>query len=325
MPEPGENEDKDKFISRCIPMVMEEGTAKDNEQAFAMCNSMWEQHEKKQTEKTMLDMKAIINALKVGARHSQRDARALQDIHDAAITLGAMCPPPVEDTTSFNLADEMAGEKTTISYGGEIKSLGDGKLGGYLVRFSSELDPDLEDDFFAKDTDFDMDFPGLATVYFNHGVDPKIKQRKLGKAKLKLDEFGIWAETILQERDEYEKFLINLAKEGKLGWSSGTASHLIERESVGKAFKITRWPLGLDASLTHTPAEPRNTVIPLKSFMSDLQVQTDKPKETVETEQYSVPASKDKTETAQLIRINIIGVQDGTDRGQVSRTDDVRS
>jgi len=287
---------------------------------------MWEEHANKKIVDWILDKLRGDSAVKVGARHSQRDARALQDIHDAAITLGAMCPPPVEDTTSFNLADEMAGEKTTISYGGMVKSLGDGKLGGYLVRFSGELDPDLEDDFFAKDTDFDMDFPGQATVYFNHGVDSKLKQRKFGKAKLKLDEFGIWAETILKERDEYEKFLINLAKEGKLGWSSGTASHLIEREPIGKAFKITRWPLGLDASLTHTPAEPRNTVIPLKSFMSDLQVQTDKPKEKVETEPYSVPASKDKTETAHFIRINLIGSnQDGTDRGQVSRTDDDRS
>ena len=60
-----------------------------------------------------------------------------------------------------------------------------------------------------------------------------------------------------------------LAESGKLGWSSGTASHLVMREQDGAAHRVKRWPLGLDASLTHTPAEPRNSVMPLKS-LSDL-------------------------------------------------------
>ncbi len=44
MPTPTEGESQDDYISRCIPMVMEEGTAKDAEQAAAICHSMWEQH-----------------------------------------------------------------------------------------------------------------------------------------------------------------------------------------------------------------------------------------------------------------------------------------
>jgi len=41
MPSPQPNEDKDDFIQRCIPMVIEEGTAEDGAQAAAICNSMW--------------------------------------------------------------------------------------------------------------------------------------------------------------------------------------------------------------------------------------------------------------------------------------------
>lgn len=160
-------------------------------------------------------------------------------------------------------------ENTLVSFGDSIKSLGDGKFGGYLVRFSSESDPDLTDEYFTSDTDYDIDLPAKSTVYFNHGMDSVLKRRKLGRADLKKDDVGIWAEFILQERDDYEKKLIELASAGKLGWSSGTASHLVERE--GK--HITRWPLGLDASITHTPAEPRNTVISLKSLMSVQSVQ----------------------------------------------------
>ena len=48
MPTPDKGEEKDKYISRCIPIVINEGTAKDSSQAAAICHSMWEQHQKKQ-------------------------------------------------------------------------------------------------------------------------------------------------------------------------------------------------------------------------------------------------------------------------------------
>ncbi|MFW6174054.1 MAG: hypothetical protein ACOC5T_09945 [Elusimicrobiota bacterium] len=42
MPEPREDESKDKFIKRCIPYVINEGTAKDGSQARAICESIWD-------------------------------------------------------------------------------------------------------------------------------------------------------------------------------------------------------------------------------------------------------------------------------------------
>ena len=48
MPTPGKDESKDDFISRCIPIVIREGTAKDKAQAAAICFSMWKEHLKKQ-------------------------------------------------------------------------------------------------------------------------------------------------------------------------------------------------------------------------------------------------------------------------------------
>lgn len=44
MPTPNPDEMQEQFISRCIPMVIEEGTAADPTQANAICNSMWEKH-----------------------------------------------------------------------------------------------------------------------------------------------------------------------------------------------------------------------------------------------------------------------------------------
>ena len=42
MPTPEPGEEKDKFMARCIPMVMEDGTAADNDQAVAICMSKFE-------------------------------------------------------------------------------------------------------------------------------------------------------------------------------------------------------------------------------------------------------------------------------------------
>lgn len=152
-----------------------------------------------------------------------------------------------------------------VMHGGTVKALGNGKVGGYLVTFSGPDDPDLDGDFFTKDTDFSENETSL--VFYQHGLDGKLKRRVLDpKATLKKDEFGVWVEAQLQLRDEYERFIYQRAKEGKQGWSSGTASHLVEREPVGKAHWIKSWPLGLDASLTPTPAEPKNVALSLKSL-----------------------------------------------------------
>lgn len=164
--------------------------------------------------------------------------------------------------------------------GDAVKSLSNGKVGGYLVRFSSADDPDLAGDFFTSDTDFDLDFDengyAKSTTYWNHGLDPALKKRTLQATTLKKDEFGIWAETILQESDQYENFILGLSQKGRIRYSSGVPGHLVERQPVGKAFFVKRWPLGKDASLTHTPAEPRNFVLPLKSLpISDLEPESE--------------------------------------------------
>jgi len=46
MPTPRKGEKKSKFVGRCIPIVMDEGTAKDNKQATAICYSMWDEAKK---------------------------------------------------------------------------------------------------------------------------------------------------------------------------------------------------------------------------------------------------------------------------------------
>jgi HK97 family phage major capsid protein len=166
----------------------------------------------------------------------------------------------VEEYVEVKLSDFVA------ACGSEVKALGDGKLAGYLVTFGDENTPDLSPtrDFFQKDTNFGIAKQSI--ILYNHALDEALGDRRLGVGTLKTDDVGVWVETQLQMRDAYEQAIYRLAEMGKLGWSSGTAPHLVKRKKVGKAHKILSWPLGLDASLTPMPADWRNEVVAVKTL-----------------------------------------------------------
>jgi phage head maturation protease len=132
---------------------------------------------------------------------------------------------------------------------------------GYLVRFGNASDTDLEKDYFTKDTDFGMEFVDGSEhklgLYYNHGMDKLLGTKKIGYGSIKMTDKGLWYEAQLDMADEYAKMIFDLAKSGKLGFSSGAASHMVERMPVGKSFEIKRWNLA-EASLTPQPAESRN-------------------------------------------------------------------
>lgn len=157
-------------------------------------------------------------------------------------------------------------DDTLVFFGGEVKALGDGKVGGFLIVHSTHADPDLQGDFFNAKTDYG---PHRQTpILYDHGFDTKVRARTIGMGALDVQDAGVWLEGQLNLRDEYEKSIYQMVEAGKLGWSSGTASHLVEREARGKSYHVKTWPLGLDASLTPTPAEPRTSAVPLKSLAS---------------------------------------------------------
>jgi HK97 family phage major capsid protein len=200
--------------------------------------------------------------IKVGARNSRRDAERLQQIHDYAVDNGAMCEP------MKNIDPD-----ALMYFGDTVKALGEGKIGGYLVKHSGSTDPDLTADYFDASTDIHA--PEALPVLYQHGFDTKIGKRVIGKAKTGRDDVGLWIEAQLDMRDEYEKAVYALAEKGKLGWSSGALSHLVEREPVGKSMHIKTWFIG-EASLTPTPAEPRANVIPIKSLITPEAASADK-------------------------------------------------
>lgn len=157
--------------------------------------------------------------------------------------------------------------ETLVAFGNTVKALGDGKVGGYLVRFSTDADPDLTGEFFTAQTYFGPRDGDGADTLFHHGMPVKsgleaLADRLLKPLKTRKDEVGVWAETVLDMADEYEKTIYQLVEAGKLGWSSGAPGHMVRKLETGE---ITRWPIA-EGSLTPTPAEPRNRVLSLKAL-----------------------------------------------------------
>ena len=169
---------------------------------------------------------------------------------------------------------------TLISFGAEVKALDDaGKIGGYLVRYTDADSPDLTEDYFDGLTDFGE--PNKLPILYNHGFDKHIGKKRLGTGTVTKEDAGLWMEAQLDMANEYQKKVFELVKLGKLGYSSGAAAHTVEREAVGKAYHIKQWYIA-EASLTPTPAEPRNMVMPIKSLVSTDDPASAQSDETVE-------------------------------------------
>jgi len=150
-----------------------------------------------------------------------------------------------------------------------IKSDRLGYVKGYLVRFGDTKTADLEGDYFTASTDYG--FPVSKgqrvplNVYYHHGMDSMVGKKSIGTGYIKMDDTGLWYEAQLDMADEYGSMIAKLCKQGKMGFSSGAAGHLVERKSMGGAAEITRWPIA-EASITPTPAEYRNSVKTLKEY-----------------------------------------------------------
>jgi HK97 family phage major capsid protein len=222
--------------------------------------------------------------LKYGNRNNADDRGRIRKVRALAsemVNVTRELEPDDEDEKP-TVGDSMKStdiDETIVAFGGEIKALGQTDeglhLGGHLVVFGSPTQTDVSGfkDYFTKDTDFDLE-PGEqkpVSIYFHHrqpikasNGDFAVVKSKVGRGTIALDDTGVLIDAIIYNSEQYQKVIAQHAT--KMGWSSGTASHLIDREKQPNGSNwIKKWPLGGDASLTPTPAEPRNFVA-LKSL-----------------------------------------------------------
>lgn len=141
-----------------------------------------------------------------------------------------------------------------ITYqGGAVRASDDGSVRGWLVPFGSPERVDSYGTYFHPDTDFGS--MRTSVVLYHHGLDPDVGRRVFDEdATLDVRDEGVWIEAKLDTNDPFARRMLRMVEAGGLGWSSGTAPHLIEQEDVGGAIRVDRWPLGLDGSLTPMPA-----------------------------------------------------------------------
>jgi hypothetical protein len=143
--------------------------------------------------------------------------------------------------------------------GAALKAVEGGDVEGLLVVFGNPDATDLENEFFSAETDFGR--LRETPIWLNHAQPVKtasgliLIEEPIGYGALELADEGVIIRGLL---DAKYRYLAQIAPE--LGWSSGTAAHLVVRQPVGKATFIKRWLLGLDASITPTPAEPRTMI-----------------------------------------------------------------
>ena len=162
--------------------------------------------------------------------------------------------------------------QTMVSFGDAIKADDNGRVRGYLVRFGGA---DLEGDYFTASTDFGRPMKSGERVpmnlYYHHGQDKQVGKSRIGTGYITMDDKGLWYESQVEMADQYQKMIQELAKSGKLGYSSGATGHMVERKKMSDGrYEITRWPIG-EASLTPTPAEPMNMVKSLKDMYGDME------------------------------------------------------
>lgn len=156
--------------------------------------------------------------------------------------------------------------------GDECKSLGGFKVGGYLIKFGSpsKTDRSSKRDFFTPATDFGLNESTKCRALWYHGKDPRVGKRRLGSAEYAMDSIGVKIVNCeLNSGDSFVKSIWPEVEAGEIGWSSGTAPHLMERVAhANGSHEVTVWPIA-EASLTRAPAEPDAAAFAIKSLEDD--------------------------------------------------------
>lgn len=174
----------------------------------------------------------------------------------------------------------------------EKVSLENGTIAGYLVPFGSQAKKDLEGEWFSPNTKrVDEWFKSLKTLpilghhdslthflrYWGASVPSGVRlEGPLGTIrKMEKRSDGWWVEGALEAiesaQDEYVRFMLQLAEQGKLGWSSGALPQSVydenNRRSVSSDGEILQWAV-IEGSMTPTPAFPyANGAVTVRSIM----------------------------------------------------------
>ena len=149
------------------------------------------------------------------------------------------------------IEEEIMDEEKSNLHALKILSETDDKatIGGLAVVYGGQ---DLQGDTFTADTDYMADHSSSnMPVLFDHALG-EVKNTLGVVTKVEERDAGLWFEAQIDRAKSYAAEVLELIKQGKLGYSTGSVAHLVQRLEG----HIKRWPI-YELSLTPQPAEPR--------------------------------------------------------------------
>ena len=120
MPRPKEGESQEEFVSRCVKIVIEDETADDQEQAVAICNSMWRESQKAVYIKAVGDWELDVLAVPYGGPDKGRDLQGEYFSRDTNLYLDKFDKPLVTYYHGFDPQGNPQGDPEII---GEVLSM----------------------------------------------------------------------------------------------------------------------------------------------------------------------------------------------------------
>ena len=130
-----------------------------------------------------------------------------------------------------------------------------GIVEGYAIPFGGPMpgDKDLEGDAFSKDTNLFLDSYDKRPLLYFHGRDKALGVGPIGaEVKWEQKDGGIWLEAQLSLTTKYHEHVMELARRGLLGYSSGANPHSVVKSASGL---IEQW-MWAETSLLPIPANP---------------------------------------------------------------------
>ena len=147
MPDPKAYKDEKEWMAACVPKRIEEGDEQD--QAVAVCMSMWRDKDKKS-----IDTAPILDDDTKSGRSWRLATQTGSSLRCVRFKKRSQMPglPGRKKISGRHQPKTLTGENVLVSYGMGVKRLGGGRVGGYLVQFSTAADPDISEarDYFAR-------------------------------------------------------------------------------------------------------------------------------------------------------------------------------
>lgn len=110
---------------------------------------------------------------------------------------------------------------------------------------------DLYGEYFSAKTELCLDWYPARPLLYQHGFDEGTKVAPVGQVKAwEVRSDGVWVQAQLDASSDYFDAIAELIEKGKLFFSSGSMSHLVQ---TAKSGEILRWPW-TELSLTPSPA-----------------------------------------------------------------------